>query len=231
MKKQGTVVRWNGEKAFGFIRSPDTAADIFFHLRDFTANLAPREGLAVTFDEIHVGGKGPRALSVAPITNTILSTTDTKEPDEAALLPRGRPSSASGPRSTPPHVQKRQDQLIWLALGLMAIWLVLWLTGIALGRFPWVILTAVAMLNLATFYAYWKDKHAATQGDWRTTEQTLHLLSAAGGWPGAWFAHQILRHKSSKQAFRAVYWATVAVNYVALIAWVFWPQLSGTAGA
>ena len=35
MQKQGTVVRWNAERAFGFIRSPDTDADVFFHVRDF----------------------------------------------------------------------------------------------------------------------------------------------------------------------------------------------------
>ena len=64
MKKQGTVVKWDSDKAFGFIRSPDTPADIFFHRRDLLENRPPAIGQAVTFDEIHVGGKGPRALKV-----------------------------------------------------------------------------------------------------------------------------------------------------------------------
>ena len=64
MQKQGTVVRWNAERAFGFIRSPASAADVFFHIRDFRGTTPPREGLAVVFEEIHGGGKGPRATAV-----------------------------------------------------------------------------------------------------------------------------------------------------------------------
>jgi cold shock CspA family protein len=66
MKKQGTVIRWDDERGFGFIRSPQTSADIFFHIRDFRGAdpAALRIGLAVTFEEVHVGGKGPRAVAV-----------------------------------------------------------------------------------------------------------------------------------------------------------------------
>ena len=46
-----------------------------------------------------------------------------------------------------------------------------------------------------------------------------------GGWPGAWFAQQIFRHKTSKQPFRLIYWATVAINILALLAWMVWPML------
>jgi uncharacterized membrane protein YsdA (DUF1294 family) len=39
-------------------------------------------------------------------------------------------------------------------------------------------------------------------GKWRIKEDTLHVWSLAGGWPGAWFAQQVLRHKSRKESFR-----------------------------
>ena len=68
MQKQGTVVRWDASRAFGFIRSPDTSADVFFHVRDYRGSTPPREGLAVVYEEIHVGGKGPRAMAVLPLT-------------------------------------------------------------------------------------------------------------------------------------------------------------------
>lgn len=68
------------------------------------------------------------------------------------------------------------------------------------------------MLNLAAFFAYWQDKYAAQQRRWRIREETLHLWSLAGGWGGAWFAQQILRHKSVKASFRATYWSTVAIH-------------------
>jgi len=64
MHKQGKVVRWEAERGFGFIRSPDTPADVFFHIRDFRGPGTPSEGLAVSYEEIHVGGKGPRAMAV-----------------------------------------------------------------------------------------------------------------------------------------------------------------------
>jgi uncharacterized membrane protein YsdA (DUF1294 family) len=105
----------------------------------------------------------------------------------------------------------------------MLVWLVMLVAGAFTGRFTWFVLPAALGLNLMTFYTYWQDKHAARQGAWRIKEDTLHLLGLAGGWPGAWFAHQILRHKSSKQAFRAVYWATAILNTTALLAWVALP--------
>ncbi|MCZ8257370.1 MAG: cold shock domain-containing protein, partial [Polaromonas sp.] len=64
MRKQGTIVRWEAARGFGFIRSPAASADVFFHLRDLRGGMQPREGMDVTFDEIHVGGKGPRAMAI-----------------------------------------------------------------------------------------------------------------------------------------------------------------------
>lgn len=60
-------------------------------------------------------------------------------------------------------------------------------------------------LNLATFFAYWQDKYAAQQRRWRVTEEMLHLWCLADGWRGAWFAQQVLRHKSVKASFRNAY--------------------------
>ena len=99
-------------------------------------------------------------------------------------------------------------------------WLALLGWGFRSGRLaPWVLGAAVA-INLITFLAYAMDKSAAQNGQWRTKESHLHLLSLAGGWPGAWCAQQWLRHKSSKVEFRAVYWVTVVLHCGALLAWV-----------
>ncbi len=229
MKKQGTVVRWDRERAFGFIRSPETAADVFFHLRDFGGHAPPAEGAAVTFEEIHVGGKGPRALSVELARNAFAAPPPPppSAPAPAEILPRGKPAQ----RSRTPREKRREELPLWLGLGLIGFWLLLWLIGIALGRFPWVVLTGVVILNLATFYLYWRDKHAAIHEAWRTREDTLHALALAGGWPGAWFAQQILRHKISKALFQALYWTTVALNVAALLAWIAWPWLRAAATA
>ncbi|OSZ75208.1 cold shock and DUF1294 domain-containing protein [Hydrogenophaga sp. IBVHS1] len=227
MRKQGTVVRWDRERAFGFIRSPQTAADIFFHTRDFSGHNPPAEGMEVSFDEIHVGGKGPRALSVEPVRNLVASPLDAAPlplPAEAEILPKAAPAR----RSRTPREKRREELPLWIGLGLIALWLLLWLIGIGFGRFPWVVLTAVVILNLATFYMYWRDKDAAITESPRVPEDWLHGLDVAGGWPGGWFAQHILRHKTAKSRFQLMYWGTVALNFAALLAWICWPLLMGS---
>ena len=44
-------------------------------------------------------------------------------------------------------------------------------------------------------------------------------IDLMGGWPGALVARRVFRHKTSKQPFRTIFWATVIVNCVAL-AWI-----------
>ncbi|GAB6070763.1 cold shock and DUF1294 domain-containing protein [Thiomicrorhabdus hydrogeniphila] len=72
--------------------------------------------------------------------------------------------------------------------------------------------------SLLTFIVYWADKSAAQNGRWRTSENTLHILSLIGGWPGALMAQQKLRHKTQKQPFRSIFWLTVIAN----IAGLYW---------
>ena len=110
--------------------------------------------------------------------------------------------------------------LCWVAGALMLGWAALLGWGVWAGRLPLWTLGAAVAINLLTFVTYAMDKGAAQSGRWRTPEKHLHLLSLAGGWPGAWCAQQWLRHKSSKQEFRTVYWATVVLHCAALAAWV-----------
>lgn len=91
----------------------------------------------------------------------------------------------------------------------------------ALAWFSWGIPVQVGIAYLAfsvvTFGVYAIDKAAARAGRWRMSERTLHLLSFAGGWPGALCAQQWLRHKTVKVAFRRVFWGTVALNVAAFL--------------
>lgn len=82
---------------------------------------------------------------------------------------------------------------------------------------PPLVLIAYLTVSVATFIAYAIDKSAARNGRWRTPEGTLHMLSLAGGWPGALVAQQTLRHKSKKVSFRLVYWGTVILNCAAFV--------------
>ena len=205
MQKQGTIIRWDAARAFGFIRSPDTSADVFFHLRDFRGAAPPREGLAVTYEEIHVGGKGPRAMAVQPAGSS-----------------GARGSQPTRSRPAPRNQSRREPASASLFLLLAAGWCGLLGWGTWTRQLPpwWWTLGAVLAVNLLTFWVYAADKNAARRGRWRIPENNLHLLALLGGWPGAWLAQQAMRHKSSKRAFRAVYWLTVAVHCIALAAWV-----------
>ena len=66
MREQGNVRRWDAAKGFGFIQGARSAS-VFFHIRDFRGSTPPAEGLRVSFEEIQVGGKGPRAMDVRPL--------------------------------------------------------------------------------------------------------------------------------------------------------------------
>ena len=89
-------------------------------------------------------------------------------------------------------------------------------------KIPPVILGFYLVVSLLTFIVYARDKSAAQKGAWRTPENTLHLLSLIGGWPGALIAQQKLCHKSQKQPFRFIFWITLLVNCGAFI-WLFTP--------
>ncbi|GEK13024.1 DNA-binding protein [Aliivibrio fischeri] len=75
-------------------------------------------------------------------------------------------------------------------------------------------------MSLLTYAMYAVDKNAAKKGNWRTPENTLHLLSLLGGWPGALFAQNQFRHKSKKQPFKTILWITIFVN-IGAFAWTF----------
>jgi uncharacterized membrane protein YsdA (DUF1294 family)/cold shock CspA family protein len=88
------------------------------------------------------------------------------------------------------------------------------------GKLPFIILSLYVGLSIITYLAYALDKSAAKRGAWRTQESTLHLISLAGGWPGALIAQQKLRHKSKKESFRFVFWVTVLLNVSGFV-WLF----------
>lgn len=102
----------------------------------------------------------------------------------------------------------------------------LWAAGLGWSIYqhhlPPLVLGLVLALNVATFIAYWLDKRAARAKQWRVKENTLHLMALAGGWPAARLAQQVLRHKTVKPGFQAMYWLTVWVHLAALGAYVFW---------
>ncbi|WP_457019964.1 MULTISPECIES: DUF1294 domain-containing protein [unclassified Luteimonas] len=85
----------------------------------------------------------------------------------------------------------------------------------ALGAIP--VLMAVAWFAASglAWLMYSFDKAAARRDAQRTPENSLHLVSLCGGWPGALIAQQQFRHKTVKQPFQSVFWITVVLNLAA----------------
>ena len=92
---------------------------------------------------------------------------------------------------------------------------------VLLDELPVWLLASYGLLSAIAFLLYRADKSAAEQGRWRTPESTLHLIALSGGWPGALLARQVFRHKTIKQPFRTIFWATVIANCLAL-AWIMY---------
>lgn len=88
------------------------------------------------------------------------------------------------------------------------------------GKLPLAVLEIYLAVSLIAFAAYAWDKSTARNQQWRTPENTLHLLALLGGWPGALIAQQRLRHKTKKMSFLVVFWITTVLNCGVLGWWL-----------
>ena len=80
---------------------------------------------------------------------------------------------------------------------------------------PWP-LTVYAGMSILTFVVFASDKRRATRGQWRISENMLHLLELLGGWPGALLASQLLRHKRRKMSYQVI------LGLIVLLHLIFW---------
>jgi uncharacterized membrane protein YsdA (DUF1294 family)/cold shock CspA family protein len=135
---------------------------------------------------------------------------------------RGRPCAKEATIAGVPKTAKPKQASAMSDV--MAVGFLLFVVGAVLASaIPAPILLFYLIVSAATFGAYALDKSAAKRGAWRTSESTLHVLALVGGWPGALIAQNRLRHKSKKQPFRAVFWATAVINCAGFI-WLFTPE-------
>lgn len=191
MRFAGTIKSWDDERGFGFIAPAQGGEHIFVHARAFPPRSGrPQVNQRVSF-EVEPGSAGrKRAKNVA--------------------LQRTERTRSAPQRRTPAQWGVSTGFAMAALLLLYAVVGVLW-------RPPLVLAALYAGASLVTFLAYAADKSAARRGTRRTPETTLHGLALACGWPGALVAQQLLRHKSTKAAFRPVFWGTVVLNVAAFV--------------
>ena len=163
---------------------------------------------------IHV--KAFKNRSIRPEVNQIVSYDVSK--DKSGRICANNASRLGDKK--PKKTNKSSSTLSIIIVFVFSIFLVY---SILATKMPALVLAIYFIVSLLTFIMYSVDKSAAQNGDWRTSESTLHFLSLAGGWPGALIAQQKLRHKSKKQPFRIVFWGTVILNFTGFI-WLLTPK-------
>ncbi|MEH6823493.1 MAG: DUF1294 domain-containing protein [Motiliproteus sp.] len=133
---------------------------------------------------------------------------------------QGRPCAVNAVLAGYRVPQQAKPQNGSLSVSVAVVFFVIVAVSVVADELPGLILALYLIASLLSFLMYAGDKAAARKGAWRTQESTLHMLSLAGGWPGALVAQQKLRHKSKKAAFRSVFWGTVLLNCGALV-WMY----------
>lgn len=84
----------------------------------------------------------------------------------------------------------------------------------------WLIAAGIyGAMSAVAFVAYALDKRRARLGQRRIPEATLHALELLGGWPGAFLAQRLVRHKNAKISYQVVFWLIV-VLHLAVAGWL-----------
>ncbi len=132
---------------------------------------------------------------------------------EVEVQPDGKPRAAQARLAEEPYVPPvRPTSPIIGTLAILAFASIYSLVEVYWGPVPLWVLFLYLGVSAITFGAYAIDKSAARFKQRRVAETSLILLGMLGGWPGAILAQQLLRHKTTKQSFRAVFWASVLIN-------------------
>ena len=187
MRSKGKISAWHDDKGYGFIAPIGGDPKVFVHIKAF------------------------QNRNRRPAIDDVVTYAVTK--DE-----RGRTRAANATLAGDKLVNNKRRRssavpaILFSTLFLAAVGM-----SVRVGNVPPLILAAYVAISVITFIAYAIDKSAAQKGRWRTSEGALHVLALAGGWPGAWIAQQVLRHKSRKIEFRVVFWATVLLNCGGLV--------------
>jgi uncharacterized membrane protein YsdA (DUF1294 family)/cold shock CspA family protein len=188
MRLQGRITRWDDARGFGFIAWHGDESEVFVHIKAFS--------------------RPPRR----PVVGDIVTYEIAKGKNGKSRAEKVRFASRRKPRKQTPG----KYQSGWVPVIFSCLFVALLFLSVYFGRIPWLIVAAYFALSVVTFFAYAWDKSSARMGLWRTPESTLHLLSLAGGWPGALAAQRLLRHKSVKQEFLSGFWFTVFMNVLAV---------------
>jgi uncharacterized membrane protein YsdA (DUF1294 family)/cold shock CspA family protein len=203
--RSGKLTKWKDERGFGFIQPIDGSQEVFLHISEVKdATRRPQESDTIYYHCVVDSDGKVRACN--------------------AFILGARNKSASLRSHTQP------SDAIVSSFPIVEVVLLSLLPLVGAAHFTWTTrnllpLVLYPVMSLVTYFLYADDKSRAKRKDWRTPEQTLHLCELAGGWLGGFIAQRVLRHKSQKESYQAVFWTIVIIHY---IAWLFWLFLGRT---
>lgn len=201
-KQQGRVKKWQDDKGFGFIET-ETGETVFFHVSEFKAQRRPNIGEEVVFS---VGQDNQGRLQAKAVQELGFIQQKMAQKNQK-IRQRNQKRSAQA------EFEAGQKKRLFLGAGFYGVLILL----VVMNKLSWLVVGWYVALGVVTYLTYAKDKAAAQNGDWRTPEMTLHIMSALGGWVGAMVAQTYLRHKSQKPEFRMAYYLTVVINMAGLL--------------
>lgn len=200
-QSRGRIARWIEGKGYGFIRPDDGDKDVFVHIRDFgNIGRSPQVGDIINYQLLQDGSGKFRAADASI--------------EGVPRLQSNRPAKS---RAKAP--ERKVTAAIYASVVVVVIFSAVVVGLTFLGKLPVHVVFLYIFASCITMIAYAFDKSAAMNKRWRTKETTLHLLSIAGGWPGALIAQNLFRHKSKKSEFLITFWISVAIN-CSILAWL-----------
>ncbi|MDZ4170247.1 MAG: cold shock and DUF1294 domain-containing protein [Coriobacteriia bacterium] len=200
MAERGRLTDWNDDRGFGYIQPLDGGPTVFVHVSTFPPN---RRRPIVTDLLTYDVGTDDRGRARAANVHFL-----------SAAGPRSKANPAQAARPSAPASSALRPVAL-VAGGFLTLTCLL----AAVGAVAWVVPAVYVAMSGLAFLTYGSDKLAAESGDRRTGEGTLIGLGLIGGWPGALVAQEFFRHKTRKQPFRTLFFASIAANVVLLI-WI-----------
>lgn len=190
---KGSLIMWNDQKGFGFIRQDGGEEDYFVHISAFKKGMSrrPATGDSVQFHPANDSGK--KRATYAQLENV---DREIQKPVPFELKPVLRP---------------------WYVNVLIAIPLLL--SGYLLLMAKPLPFFCYLTLSILTMFLYGLDKANAAMRKWRVPEAYFYILELMGGWPGALMAQNDLRHKTRQTVYLMILRSIIALH---LFAWVFY---------
>lgn len=199
MRDKGIITSWNTERGFGFI-TPDKldnkhGRQVFIHIK--------------SIKNLHQS-QNRQSLTGKRVSYSLSTDSHGRTCAANSLLSKG--------------VFYKSGRLFSRLIPVISVIACFTVIGLAvyMNRIPPFIMAFYVLFTLLTFFIYAADKSAAKKGHWRIKETSLHLLSLAGGWPGALLAQRIFRHKTRKKMFQGIFWLTAIIN-AGIFVWLLTP--------